>query len=80
MVRKFHYGIQAHVQHNREYSELFQVTDGVVQSCVMAPTLFKLLFSVTPKDAFQDCGAGFPIMYHFGVICKPNLGANKSAR
>ena len=29
------------------------------------PTLFSLMFSAFPTDAFQDCDAGFPIRYRF---------------
>ena len=41
------------------------MTNGVKQSCFMAPTLFSLMFSVMLADAFQDRDAGFPIRYHF---------------
>ena len=47
-----------------EYSE-FPVTNGVKQGCVMAPTLFSMMFSAMLIDAFQDVYAGFPIRYRF---------------
>ena len=56
--------MQAHVQNDGEYSEPFPVTNGVKQDCVMAPTLFSMMFSML-TDAFQDVDAGFPIMYRF---------------
>ena len=38
---------------------------GVKQGCVMAPTLFSIIFSAMLKDAFQDSDTGFPIRYRF---------------
>ena len=54
MVRQFH-----------EFSEPFEVTNGVKQGCVMAPTLFSMMFSAMLMDAFQDSDTGFPIRYRF---------------
>ena len=65
MVRQFHDGMQARVQNDGEYSEPFPVTNGVKQGCVMAPTLFSMMFSAMLTDAFHDVDAGFPIRYHF---------------
>ena len=65
MVRQFHDGMQARVQNDGEYSEPFPVTNGVKQGCVMAPTLFSMMFSAMLTDAFQDLDAGFPIRYRF---------------
>ena len=65
MVRQFHDGMQAHVQNDGEYSEPFPVTNRVKRGCVMAPTLFSMMFSAMLTDAFQDIDAGFPIRYHF---------------
>ena len=65
MVRQFHDGMQARVQNDGEYSEPFPVTNGVKQGCVMAPTLFSMMFSAMLTDAFQDIDAGFPIRNRF---------------
>ena len=65
MVRQFHDGMQARVQNDGEYSEPFPVTNGVKQGCVMAPTLFSMMFSAMLTDAFQDVDASFPIKYRF---------------
>ena len=61
MVRQFHDGMQARVQNDGEFSEPFEVTNGVKQGCVMAPTLFSTMLTV----AFQDSDTGFPIRYRF---------------
>ena len=65
IVRQFYDGMQARVQNDGEYSEPFPVTNGVKQGCVMAPTLFSMMFSAMLTDAFQDVDAGFPIRYRF---------------
>jgi hypothetical protein len=61
MVRQFHDGMNARVQDDGEYSEPFAVTNGVKQGCVLAPTLFSLVFSAMLTDAFRegDIGVGF---------------------
>ena len=59
MVRQFHDGMQARVQNDGEYSEPFPVTNGVTQGCVMAPTLFSMMFSAMLTDAFQALMASY---------------------
>ena len=54
-------GMQARVQNDGEFSEPFEVTNGVKQRCVMAPTLFSMKFSAMLTDAFQDSNTDFPI-------------------
>ena len=65
MVRQFHDGMQARVQNDGEFSEPFEVTNGVKQGCVLAPALFSMMFSAMLMDAFQDSDTGFPIRYRF---------------
>ena len=67
MVRLFHDGMQARVQNDGEFSEPFEVTNGVKQGCVIAPTLFSMMFSVMLVDAFQDNGIGFSISQNYGT-------------
>ena len=57
--------MQARVQNDGEFSEPFEVTNGVKRDCVMAPTLFSMMFSVMLMGAFQDSDTGFPIRYRF---------------
>ena len=64
MVRKFHDAIQTRVQNDGEFSEPFEVMNGVM-GCVMAATLFSMMFSDMLMDAFQDSDTGFPVRYRF---------------
>ena len=41
------------------------MTNGVKQGCVLASTLFSMMFSAMLTDAFQDGHNGIPIRYHF---------------
>ena len=65
VVRQFHDGMQARVHNNGEFSEPFEVTNGVKQGCGMASTLFTMMLSTMPMGAFQDSETGFPIRYRF---------------
>ena len=65
MVRQFHDGMLARVQNDGEFSNPFPVTNGVMQGCVLASTLFSMMFSAMLTDAFQDGDSGIPIRYHF---------------
>ena len=60
MVRQFH-----DVQNDGEFSDPFTVRNGVKQGCVLASTLFSMMFSVMLTDAFQDGDNGIPIRYRF---------------
>ena len=65
MVMQFHDGMLARIQNDGEFSDPFPVTNGVKQSCVLAPTLFSMMFSAMLTDAFQDGDNGIPIRYRF---------------
>ena len=65
MVRQFHDDMLARVQNNGEFSDPFPVTNGVNQGCVLALTLFSMMFSAMFTDAFQDGDSGIPIRYPF---------------
>ena len=65
MVRQFHDGMQTRVQNDGEFSEPFEVRNGVKQGYVMAPTLLSMMFSAMLMDAFQDSDTGFLIRYRF---------------
>nr|VZI09670.1 unnamed protein product [Spirometra erinaceieuropaei] len=50
MVRHLQEGVVTHVTDCGAVSEAFVVTNGVKQSCVLAPTLFSSMFSATLLD------------------------------
>ena len=55
----------ARVQTDGEFSDPFPVANGVKQGCVLAPTLFSMMFSAMLTEAFQDDDNGIPIRYGF---------------
>ena len=63
MVRQFHDGMMVRVLDDGETSNAFPVTNGVKQGCVLAPTLFSLMFSAMLMDAFDDFTPGIGIKY-----------------
>nr|VZI26109.1 unnamed protein product [Spirometra erinaceieuropaei] len=63
MVRQLHDGMMARVTDNGAVSEAFAVTNGVKQGCVLAPTLFSLMFSAMLMDAYRDERPGIRIAY-----------------
>ena len=65
MVRQFYDGMQTRVQNDGEFSEPLGVTNVVKQGWVMAPTLFRIMFSAMLMDAFQESDTSFPIRYRF---------------
>ena len=64
-VRQFHDGMLARVQNDGEFSEPFPVTNGVKQGCVLALTLFSMMFSATLTAALQNGDNGIPIRCRF---------------
>ena len=63
VVQQFHDCMNARVQDDGEYSEPFPVTNGVKQGCVLAPTLFSMMFSAMLTDAFRDGDVGVCFRY-----------------
>merc|ERR1711963_318859 len=53
------------VRDNEEYSDEFAVTNGVKQGCVLAPTLFSMMFSAMLIDAYKDTSYGVDLKYRF---------------
>ena len=61
MVCQFHDGMNAEVLDNGEFSDDFPVSNGVKQGCVLALTLFNMVFSAMLTDTFRDCDKGLSI-------------------
>ena len=55
----------ARVQNNGKFSDPFPLTNGVKQGCVLASTLFSIMFSALLTEAFQDGDNGIPNRYRF---------------
>ena len=53
------------VQNDGEFSYPFPVTNGVKQRCLLASTLFSMMFSAMLTDALQDGDKSKPIRYRF---------------
>lgn len=64
VIRSFHDGMTARVQEGGTFSEPFTVSNGTKQGCVLAPTLFTIVFSVMLLDAFKDTERGIYIQFH----------------
>ena len=67
ITRQLHDGMTARVQDNGELSEPFAVSNGVKQGCVLAPTLFSMMFAAMLLEAFRgtDADTGIGIRYRY---------------
>ena len=65
IMRQFHDSMLASLQDNGETSAPFLVSNRVKQSCVLAPTLFSVMFSVMLSDTFRDLYASIGIRYRY---------------
>nr|VZI46954.1 unnamed protein product [Spirometra erinaceieuropaei] len=63
MVCQLHDGMTTRVADNGAVSGTFAVINGVKQGCVLAPTLFNLIFFVMQMDAYRDERPGTRITY-----------------
>ena len=64
LVRQFHDGMLVRVKDDGDSFEAIAVTNGVKQGCVLAPTLFNIMFSSMLSEAFRDNDDGITIRYH----------------
>ncbi|BHF68426.1 hypothetical protein SprV_0301146000 [Sparganum proliferum] len=62
-VRQLHDGLTELVTENGAVSEAFAVTNGVKQGCVLAPTLFSLMFSAMLTPAYREERPGIRVAY-----------------
>ena len=62
MPRKVHnhdrHRMMVNVRNGVEISDIFAITSGVKQACVLAPTLFSIFLSAMLEEAFRDMGDG----------------------
>ena len=63
LVRQLHDGMRATILDNGDTSDSFPVTNGVKQGCVLAPTLFSMVFTAMLHDASQDNDDGIQLKY-----------------
>ena len=63
MVRQFHDGMLARVLDEGDCSNAFPVTNGVKQGCVLAPTLFSMMFTAMLSDAFCNDAENMKIKF-----------------
>jgi hypothetical protein len=63
IVRQFHDGMMVKVLDDGDESEAFPVTSGVKQGCVLAPTLFSMVFSAMLTNAFQGSQESVRLRY-----------------
>ena len=58
LIESFHNNMQGTVQFNGSTSEPFNISNGVKQGCVLAPTLFGIFFALLLKPAFGTSKEG----------------------
>ena len=63
MVRQFHDGMLARVLDEGDCSDAFPVTNGVKQGCILAPTLFSMMFTAMLSDAFCNNAENMKIKF-----------------
>lgn len=63
MVSELHDGMKARILHDGDLSDAFPVFNGVEQGCMLASTLFNLIFTALLSDAFHDFDSGLQIRW-----------------
>jgi len=54
VVRALHDGMESRVLDQGSFSDTFNVSNGVEPGCVLAPTLFSIMFAMLIRDTFHD--------------------------
>ena len=62
ILQQFHIML-ARLNHNSVMSRPLSLSNGVKHGCVLAPTLFSIMFSVILMDTFRDTDVGIGINY-----------------
>ena len=76
MVRQFHDGMLARVQNDGEFSDPFPVTNGVKRGCVLASTLFSMIFFL---PCLQMLSRIVTMVYLLGIALMGNFQPKKVA-
>ena len=63
LVRQLHDGTRATFLDNGDTSDSFPVTNGVKRGCVLAPTLFSMVFAAMLHEASQDNDYGIQLKF-----------------
>ena len=66
IIQSFHDGMQGQVIDEGELSELFVISNGTKQCCVLAGLLFSIFFAMMLLVAFKNCDTGIPVQ------CRPD--------
>ena len=61
MIESLHTGMMVNVRNGGEVSDIFAITNGVKQGCLLAPTLFSIFLSAMLEEAFRDMWDGIYI-------------------
>ena len=61
MIESLHTGMMVNVRNGGEVSNIFAITSGVKQGCLLAPTLFSIFLSAMLEEAFGDMWDGIYI-------------------
>ena len=64
LAHSLHDGMFAWVLNDGQSSDAFPVTNGVKQGCVLAPSLFSILFTAALLDAFSDNEDSIKLCFH----------------
>ena len=82
LVRQLHDGMRATVIDNGDTSDSFPVTHEVEQGCVLAPTLFSMVFAAMLHDASQYNDDGIELKYRTdgGVFNLRRLKSNTKVK
>jgi len=63
VIREFHEGMKGQVLDCGELSDLFCVSNGTKQGCVLSPLLFSIYFAMMLLVAFRNCNIGVPVQF-----------------
>ena len=65
IIRAFHDGMKGRVYDNGNFSEPFSISNGAKQGCVLAPTLFGIVFALMLQYAFRELDLGVYLQVRF---------------